>query len=406
MLDDILCDFANNQSLESMERLVSYFEQDDVAISDIKKLAETLASSGCRLPFKDHRADIASTGGPSSLSTLLCPLYLDVLGFDVVKLGIPGRPAGAIDALFQINNYKINYTLSNLEKEVATGGYIHFIADQSFTPLDAILYSYRKQNQKVDVPFLAIASLLSKKIAVGLSLVGLDIRVSKYANLGHNNIEASKYAKIFCETATNLGIKAVCYISDASTPYQPYIGRGESLLALYNIFLNESSPWLEHHKEYCKNISRNLVIYDTYSDSITDISNEDLHLAFKRNLAKQEGVYSKFVEYCDLIKCSHDIEIYAPTSGYCKYNLEKIRDLIVEIQNLEVASDNKYPDPCGLILQALPDIPVDKNQLIATLRLCPKYRDKYISIFNNTIATIMSHPPNIQYNNYEVVING
>ena len=88
MLDEILDDFATTHSLKSMEMLISYFEQDRVSISDIKKLVEILASSGGRLQYQKHRTDIASTGGPSSLSTLLCPLYLDALGSDVVKLGI------------------------------------------------------------------------------------------------------------------------------------------------------------------------------------------------------------------------------------------------------------------------------------------------------------------------------
>ena len=44
-------------------------------------------------------ADVASTGGPGSLSTLLPPFVLSTLGCNVVKLGVPGRSAGAIDSL-------------------------------------------------------------------------------------------------------------------------------------------------------------------------------------------------------------------------------------------------------------------------------------------------------------------
>ena len=259
--------------------------------------------------------------------------------------------------------------------------------------------------KKVDVPFLAIASLLSKKVAAGLSLVGLDIRVSQYANLGHDGMEASKYAKIFCEAAGILGIKAVCYISDAATPYQPYIGRGESLLALYKIFSSELSDWLDCHKEYCKKISQDLISHETQHGDIADVTNTDLHMAFKRNLQRQGGVYTDFVEYTNLIKNNHNIEIYAPIAGYCNYNLEKIRELIVEIQNLAASVDCSYPDPCGLILQVVPGAFVEKNQVIATLRLNPKYRDKYIAMFNN-IAEITMYSVNKQKVNYEVISNG
>lgn len=57
---------------------------------DIAALARLLACYGYVLDQREDHADVASTGGPSSLSTLLCPLYLHALGRRVdLRLVVP-----------------------------------------------------------------------------------------------------------------------------------------------------------------------------------------------------------------------------------------------------------------------------------------------------------------------------
>ncbi len=63
----------------------------------------------------DLVADVASTGGPSSLSTLLSPLFLRAGGAVVPKLGVPGRPAGGIDCLAQIPGYRTELSAQEVE---------------------------------------------------------------------------------------------------------------------------------------------------------------------------------------------------------------------------------------------------------------------------------------------------
>src|SRR5690348_1284014 len=88
----------SNASVANMQAVVDAVTAGCVTDADLASLSSTLARSGeqKRFPSNVHTADIASTGGPSSLSTLLGPLYLRALGFHVPKLGVPGRPAGGI----------------------------------------------------------------------------------------------------------------------------------------------------------------------------------------------------------------------------------------------------------------------------------------------------------------------
>ena len=99
---------------------------DDAAIVD---LAQTLANSGAILDLGARETgDVASTGGPSSLSTVLCPLFLRAQGKIVPKLGIPGRPAGGIDTLGIIPGYETELSLSRVLQVLDTCGYAHFAA--------------------------------------------------------------------------------------------------------------------------------------------------------------------------------------------------------------------------------------------------------------------------------------
>lgn len=145
---------------------------------DIARLAETLAASGERLKRRDASADLASTGGPGSLSTLWGPAALVAHDVTVAKLGVPGRPAGGVDVLMQIEGYRTDHDAVGAEKIIDQCGYAHLLAGARFAPADAAMFSYRQHLKAQNIPALAIASLLSKKLATGTALAGLEVRVA------------------------------------------------------------------------------------------------------------------------------------------------------------------------------------------------------------------------------------
>jgi thymidine phosphorylase len=366
MIDELFKNFSVNP-IKYADSIISFYSQDNIDPNDILLLAYLLARSGNQLNITGNipLADIPSTGGPSSLTTLLCPLYLTLLGYKVIKLGVPGRPSGGIDVLAQITGYKTNFTYSEINRLIKCNMYIHFLANKDFTPLDAILFDYRKKTDNLNIPYLSIASLLAKKIVVGLNLVGLDVRVSSFGNLGKSFEEAKKYSRLFIELADKAGIEAKCFLSDSSQPYQPYIGRGEALAALYDIFQGNANPWLIEHDNYCKYIVNQL------GKSNFDIcfNNSILKKAFENNLSLQGSKYKYFEKYVDRIQNLHCYKIKAPYSGYCYYNLQYIRKLITHLQNLSYHPQIQFPDPSGVILQIKPGLFVQAGSTIATYRI-------------------------------------
>ena len=250
---NIIDKFRLQPTEEAMRAVVDEACRPDVKDDDIAYLATTLGKSG-RVPVvpgSRPTADLASTGAPTSLSTLLAPLYLRAMGCCVPKLGVPGRPAGGVDVLAQVPGYRVKLTNSEVAASIERCGYAHFLAGGEHAPLDARLFRFRQRSGTQSVPALVIASLLSKKIAVGLEHAGLDVRVAPHGNFGLTWDEARRNAERFQRVAAIVGVKAVCFLTDARFPYQPFIGRGEALVALKDTFSGLGEPALEQHTRLC-----------------------------------------------------------------------------------------------------------------------------------------------------------
>ena len=342
----IIDKFAKVQSRESMDALIQWAKSEEICDDEIIYLAKILANSGkiLKLPNKSLSADIPSTGGSNSLSTLLCPLVLRELGFVVPKLGVKGRPAGGIDVLAQIPNYKIEFKYYELLRCLKENGYCHFLAGNEFVPLDAILFSYRSNEYAKSIIPLVISSILAKKIAVGLKYIGLDVRVTKFGNFGTNWEEAKKNSLRFIRISKKLGINVVCFLNDLNYIQQPYIGRGESLLSLFEIFYEEPNSLLRKHLYRCINMGLSL---SSNTNNCSPYTISVLAKHFLDNLVAQGSSEKDFINKVQEIKSAHKYKIHSPKSGFLIINIQQLRDSIVWGQNY--ISECKFSDPCGVI---------------------------------------------------------
>ena len=329
---------------EELKDIIHKFETKEVNDTDIINLINKIVDSGEQLSFPMPVYDFASTGGPSSLSTLLVPLYLFGSGCNVVDLAVPGRPAGAIDVLAQIDGYD-----TTIKPNIVCGSntYFHIEAGDKIAPLDKELYQLRKKYNKVNIPNMAIASLLSKKVACGAKIIGLDIRVAIHGNFGVNWELCRENAIRYNRIANSYGIKSTCFLSDANSPYQNYIGRGEALIALFNIFNGICEKRLQEHVDYCASMAETLLGENANIRKGNAIL-IDIKKAFEVNLKHQGSCYDNFLEAVERVKNQSYQTMVAGQSGYIKFNLLAIRDYIVRRQ-MDI-TDVRYPDPCGVVL--------------------------------------------------------
>ena len=381
MLNDIkktISNLVKKPSEEGMKDLVEFATISDFDDECIVYLTKSLAKSGEILKQKDGKEvyDIPSTGGPASLSTLLCPLFLRGFGKTVLKIGVPGRPAGGVDVLAQIHGYNIFPNVDQVNTWINSMGYIHIHANKNFVPLDARFFEFRKNNHAIAIPALVIASLLSKKLAAGISHVGLDVRVSKFGNFGKTYEDARTNSVRFNNVAKLLGIKSKCFITDGEFPQQPYLGRGESILALSRIFHESAESPLLKHLQLCKSMVLSLCEIEDAEMSINSLKD-----IFQNNIKTQGGSVESFMNISNSVEKNHIYTIEASDDGFLKIDLDVVRDAIVNVQQ---KIKGIFPDPCGIIFKTQPNKFVNKRDTICTFRCIDSFKEEFESFLKGS----------------------
>lgn len=335
-----------------------------LGVEAIADLAIRLAASGARLaPRIRATADLASTGGPTSLSTILCPPMLAAAGWEVPKLGVPGRPAGGVDVLAGIDGYRVSLDEREVERVLHACRYAHIDAGTEFAPADAELFRYRQTVGAQAVPDLAIASLLSKKLAMAVGRVGLEVRVASHGNFGATLEEARAAAMRFSAVAHALGLDPVCILTDATRPFQPYIGRGEALLALRMVLDKEEDSWLASHVADCGAMAaivggKAVVFVDraTFADVVAS------------NVLAQGGSMEALRQRAAEVERAHIYRVAAPASGNVVYDLGAVRSALIAAQG---APSKGWADDSGVVLRVRPGVPIQEGTTLMTAR-CPQ----------------------------------
>lgn len=362
----LIADLARTSAESEMAHVLQSAKKGDLDAEAICLLANVLARSG---PILSHAgkitADLASTGAPTSLSTLLCPLYLCGFGIAVPKLGVPGRPAGGVDVLAQIPGYHYRLGPSEINAIIDRCGYAHFVAGETSAPLDAALFAYRQKNGAQNVPELAAASLLAKKIACGVRFVGLDVRVAPHGNFGGTFSEAASSALKFCQAARIANIEAVAFLTDARLPYQPFIGRSEALAALQALLSRRADPWLGDHDIMCRSMAHEVAAMAGYPAET--LVTTDISRAFAQNVEAQGGTMDAFDAKVEAALQSHTRELRAPRDGFYGLDMERLRSAFVKANEVTSTSE-EFPDRLGVILMVRSGRYVKRGDVLATVR--------------------------------------
>ena len=347
-----------------MERIISDGLAGRLSDVELADLALQLAGSGDRLSLPSKAtADLASTGGPTSLSTLLGPLWLAASGWVVPKLGVAGRPAGGIDVMSLVPGYRVEMTRIEALKVIDHCGYAHLEAGTIFSPADGHLFNLRQQRGAQAVPALAIASLLAKKLAVGVRSVLLDVRTAPFGNFGANVDEARANAKRFCRVANLLGIKGACVVTDACAPYQPFVGRSEALLGLAALFSGQGDAWCRSHVEDCGDWIENAFGFNGSKRP----SIPDLEKVFIKNLLAQGATTAAFGEAVEKVRTAPRFTIASEREGNLSYDVGLMRSVLLVDQ--QESPGGHYPDGAGVILHVPPGARIRKGDAIFSVRL-------------------------------------
>ena len=342
---------------------------DEVDVDQLARLVEVLAYSGEVVgPISSSVVDIASTGGPGSLSTLLAPLFVRGLGGVISKIAVPGRPAGGLDSLASLPRYRTDVDVRSARHVLEACDYLHVAAGTTFCPLDAAFFTWRQANGAQAVPNLAIASLLAKKVAAGAGRVVLDVRVGTHGNFGHNLDEARLHAARFIAVARELGITAACILSDALAPAQPWVGRGEALVAVADVLTGADTGLLSSHATDCFLMATIAIGRDGEASTPPEIR-EVARAAHDRMLDAHGASGDSYWSRVEDLRRGAREQIRAEKAGRVHIDIQGVRSVLVEHQSsAHPLPGATFSDPCGLRFNVDAGGLVQEGDVIAEVR--------------------------------------
>ena len=145
-------------------------------------MVEVMLDSGSRMDFSDSEqyvADKHSTGGVGDKVSIILAPVLAAVGIKIPMIagrGL-GYTGGTIDKLESIPGFNTSPNLEQFKKWVNQSGYAIIAQSKNICTADKKIYSLRSKTGTIPSTPLICSSIMSKKIAEGISGLVLDIKV-------------------------------------------------------------------------------------------------------------------------------------------------------------------------------------------------------------------------------------
>jgi pyrimidine-nucleoside phosphorylase len=203
-------------------------------------LTEEMLHSGEVVDFSDlgrPRVDKHSTGGVGDKTSLVLAPVVAAGGVLVPMISGRGlaHSGGTLDKLESIPGFRINLSLEEFRSTLVKVGAVLIGQTREIAPADRKLYALRDVTGTVACAPLMAASIMSKKMAEGISGLVSDVKVGSGAFMKSED-EARSLAQVLIDIAHGMGKDAAALITDMNQPLGRAVGNSleviESLEAL------------------------------------------------------------------------------------------------------------------------------------------------------------------------------
>ncbi len=205
---------------------------------ELSTLLEMMIGSGAVLDLSHlsgPAVDKHSTGGVGDKTSLvLAPLAASRGAFIPMMSGRGlGHTTGTLDKLEAIPGFRTRISLAEFGKILETIGFAMMGQTEEIAPLDRRLYSLRDATATVpSIPLIA-ASIMSKKLAEGITGLVLDVKTGTGAFISDGE-ESRELAETMVALGGGRGVRTTALLTDMDAPLGRAIGNGlETVEALH-----------------------------------------------------------------------------------------------------------------------------------------------------------------------------
>ncbi len=330
------------------------------SVDECYNLAKILSDSGEKLNLSKTLGfcfDKHSAGGISDATSFIYMSVLSSLKLNVVKSTASNFASfnNTLTRFSAFKGFKPNKNVKQIKNAIDECGVGVYENTTKIAPLDLKLYLFAKRfNIELGVPFIA-ASVMAKKIAVGPSVLVVDVKCGEGA-LVANLADAENLSKIIVEIGKRAGIKTAVIITNLDQPVSAAVGA--------RVEVDEVVRMLSYggyaHVSNLLNLSREMVVValmisglaKTRSDA-NDLFDEAVNSGkaldqFYKIVKAHGGSFSSFIRLSDITSGYATTYFLAEDDGY----IRDINTYAVNVAGLKLmGAGEKFKDEnAGLVL--------------------------------------------------------
>lgn len=292
---------------------------------EVTTLTECMLNSGERVDMSaipGLKVDKHSTGGVGDKTSLIAAPLAAAAGAVVPMISgrALGHTGGTLDKLESIPGLRTNLTIEEFQAQLMKHKLAFIGQTPQIAPADGKLYSLRDATATVESIPLIASSIMSKKIAVGLDAIVLDVKVGSGAFM-KKQIDARRLAQMMVGIGRRMDKKVQALITDMNQPLGFAIGNALEIMEVSQTLQNAGPVDLTR-------LSLELASRMIFLAKLTESLDEARELAqkklldgsgyrkFKEVIAAQGGNPQVMDRFELLPNATGMREIYSPRSGY------------------------------------------------------------------------------------------
>ena len=258
---------------------------------EVSSMTDCMVNSGTTVDLSGIpgvKVDKHSTGGVGDKTSLIASPLAAAAGVVVPMISgrALGHTGGTLDKLESIPGFRTDLTIAEFKAQLAQHKLAFIGQTAEIAPADGKLYSLRDATATVESIPLIASSIMSKKLAVGLDALVLDVKVGSGAFM-KKQVEARRLAQMMVGIGRRLDKRVQALITDMSQPLGYAVGNALEIMEVSQTLQNAGPADLTR-------ISLELAARMIYLGKITKTLDEAREMAQSRLL--DGSGYRKFKE--------------------------------------------------------------------------------------------------------------
>jgi pyrimidine-nucleoside phosphorylase/thymidine phosphorylase len=209
---------------------------------EVTALTECMLNSGERVDMSavpGVKVDKHSTGGVGDKTSLIAAPLAAAAGVTVPMISgrALGHTGGTLDKLEAIPGFRTSLTIEEFQAQLVKHQLAFIGQTAEVAPADGKLYALRDATATVESIPLIASSIMSKKLAVGLDAIVLDVKVGAGAFM-KRQIDARRLAQMMVGIGRRMNTRVQALITDMNQPLGFAIGNALEIMEVSQTLQN------------------------------------------------------------------------------------------------------------------------------------------------------------------------